>query len=523
MLAIQIDGIDNQYMSIESDTPWGEQSFERERQWYAHLDTNPEETLRFTKADYSRHRQAALDDPEYDLFDHLMPTDRPKHDIGRYVMRHGIRVPIIASIEEWQAALHAGTAMLRSELRQDYAGYSGLLSSMVIPQHITYPLDERGFCSYVQDIDPETGKFVPMQTVQGPVQAQLDLSEMKLLRGRDWYEQRHAIGGTALRQSLHNMLIDGLYDGSVNPTAIMRLMRWQTEELRHCQEAAEHGYMPQYLTEAEVSRWRYIPGINVRVFRDPVIEGKYYIGGRDAHHHWEVTDGRDSPDVEAYDKGVYRGYHAPGTPEYTLPTQQIIDLYEKVRTLPYFDQRQAPVMEFQYGDDGELYFLQYLKTGRTIGDPGEFSLPVTDSSLVINSVRGATAKKGEQVRVYIEPRRLARSMKDQAIFVGLGIGYRGHPEQVAVMQSRIAITYGLNFKDNHWTSTTLTRPPVALGLWDSSNGAADERFTMLSRQRPQRTVWEPIDTETEYINAHITSNGRQAVIDSDWELRTEQI
>lgn len=523
MLAIQLSDRHNPTMSSELDTPWGEQSFERERRWYAHLDVDPAETHRFTKADYSRHREAALSDPNYDLFDHVMPTDRPKHDIGRYVMRHGVRVPLIASLEEWQAALHAGTAMLRSELRQDYAGYSGLLSSMVVPQHITYPLDERGFSSYVMADDPKANRLIPTQTVQGPVQARVDLSKMELLRGRGQYELQNAIGGKALRDTLHGMLVDGLYDGSVNPATLMRLMRWNTEELRHYGEAAANGFAPQYLEDATASRWRYIPGINIRIFRDPVVEGKYFIGGRDAHHHWEITDGRDSPDMEAYDKSVYRGYAKPDEPEYTLPTQHIIDLYEKVRTLPYFDQRQAPVMEFQYGEDGELYFLQYLKTGHTIGDQGAFALPQTETALTINSVRGATTQDGEQVRIYMQPRRLARSMINQAIFVGTGIGYRGHMEQVAVMQSRIAIAYDLNFKDNHWTSAALTRPPVALGLWDNGDGTADERFTTLLQQRPQRTIWEPLDDRTEYIDAHIISNGRQATIDSDWELKTERI
>ncbi len=503
-------------MSIESAAPWGESAFESERRWFAHLPTDP--SLGITKEEYAHHRAEALRDPTYDLFEHCLPSGRPKADIGRYVMRYGINVPLITSLKAWQNALDEECGMLRSELRQDYSGYSGLLSSRVIEQRRTYPKDERDWEGVVCGID-ETGRRIERQTIEGPVQAEINLlPEGSWLNGH--YGMR-AIGSLAVCGQIHDLLAKGLYDGTVNPTTLMQLLYWNDEVGRHYQRASEYNYPPVDLEYAKASRWRYIPGVPVRVFRDPVVEGKYFIGGRAAHHHWETTIGRDSPDFEAHDKGVYRGYQKPDTPEYMLPAQKIIDLYEKVRTLPYFDQRQVPVMEFQYGEDERLYFLQYLKTGLQLSDPGEFYLPRSRSSVTAHAVRGATSREGVQVRIYLDPARLSPVLRGQGIFTGLGINRIGHAEQAAVVSASVAvIDGGLNFKDDHCDSAALTRPAVTISLWDGV-GEADERFSSLPR--PYKFVPGEEQSQTlTYINARVTSNGRKATIDSDWVVREQE-
>ena len=55
--------------------------------------------------------------------------DRPKFGIGRYVQDCGFDVPLIKNWADWQKALEEKSAMIRSELAQDYAGLSGLLNS----------------------------------------------------------------------------------------------------------------------------------------------------------------------------------------------------------------------------------------------------------------------------------------------------------------------------------------------------------------------------------------------------------
>ena len=60
------------------------------------------------------------------------------------------------------------------------------------------------------------------------------------------------------------------------------------------------------------------------------------------------------------------GHYRTAEEGYLFLTKPVIEMYEKVHILPYFDATELPVMEMQYGDDGMLYFLQYLKTGNKL-------------------------------------------------------------------------------------------------------------------------------------------------------------
>src|ERR1041385_3469411 len=82
---------------------------------------------------YSAHEKAEADrlaatDETYDFYEAL-PPQQPKFEIGQYVADQGIRVPMISDQADWEKAFDEGTAMLRSEMPQDYKGLSGLLSS----------------------------------------------------------------------------------------------------------------------------------------------------------------------------------------------------------------------------------------------------------------------------------------------------------------------------------------------------------------------------------------------------------
>lgn len=491
--------------------PWGEARFRRDRTWYARLASYDSST---SQQDYHLLRDRALEDASFDLFDRFMPTGRPKHDIGRYVLRHGIPVPLIRSLPEWQYAFRSGFAMLRSEMPQDYAGLSGLLSSKVFGLQIRYPKKENDredlpqITGYSEDRTP-----IIDRKVEGPVEV------LPEVIGRN-----SSIGTVAVSNTLEKLYRDGLLNGTIDPARYMRQEFWEGEHIFLQEEAISHRYRIDSLglSYAEASHWRFIPGINVRVFRDPVIEGKYYIGGKESHHVWEVYDGRDSADVKAQDKMRWRRGDEDGPFEYTLPTRKIIDLYEKVRNLSYFDQHQAPLLEMQYGDDGRLYFLQYLKTGQVVGDPGEFPLPNGRNITRVNHVRGATSKDGERVRVYIDPSVFTVRMENQAFFSDSNLSRRNLSAQVACLVGRVVIlNANLSFKDNHFNSSPLYRPPTAIGLWDDL-GEGERRFEELMIQIPRDSRYERVKN-VHYIDAVVTSNGRAATIDSDWELKDESI
>lgn len=502
-------------MSIERDNPirqdWVEPGFAFE----------PMLILKLNRQgfDYDEVTARASSDPAFDLFETVLPTDKTKYDIGRYVMGHEIDVPLISNIRDWRAAMLGGVAMLRSDGKSDYTGMSGIFTSHVIGQVEVYPRDENG----IQD----RGASRPVRTDED---------------GQVWYGFKRLYEGPIAREpgfsdgdqpwlsedenkeiaAKNSRYIAGLLDGTANATEIMKEKFWRLEREELLEHLNRNG-IPSYAVDTEgveASRWRYIPGINIRIFRDPVIEGKYYIGGRDAHHHWEITDGPDSPDLEGHTKAFYRGRVKSEEPEYTLPTKQIVDLYEKIRELPYFDRTQAPVMEMQYGDDGKLYFLQYLKTGQKIQDCGEFELPNAPNSVVCHNVRGFTDESGESMRIYIDPSKFTRAMEGAGVFIDFDL--RGEVSQYAAMHSRLAIVeQNLSFKDNHVTSAPLFRPPLAIGLWDQ-HGDARQKFMNLAEQCPFRDAWTHV-REVEYIDAIVTSNGRQATINSDWQLRTQHL
>ena len=490
-----------------SQFPWGRTSFAESVFWDGSSQMTP---------NHQEHLEQALADPHYDFFSHHMPSHRPKHDIGRYVASHGIPVPLIDSMEQWQRAFLSGKAMLRSELPQDYSGLSGLLYSHKFILHETYPKDEHGNEEF-----RASWRDSP-RTYEGPPQATVSLGQSELLQDR-YADYLRTLGSTALVTSIRKQFTEGLYSGSLNPDAFMTLAHWQRDFDNIVQHATSSGLpMPAaWLEDARTSRWEYIPGVNIRIFRDPIVEGRYFIGGRDAHHHWETTGGRGSPNLEAYPKSVYRGAEkTPDSLEYTLPTRQIIDMYETVRQLPLFDSRQAPVMEMQYGDDGELYFLQYLKTGHHITPTPVFALPTGRDIVTVHDVRGATDPSGEQLRIYLDPRKFGKAMYRQAFYADYNLETSGRSLQMTSLDSRVMIiNYFLSFKDNHFDSSPLTRAPIALGLWDDV-GEAEERFraVMSSQEAAQRRRIK----ET-YINAAITSNGRQATIASDWQIHDEQL
>jgi hypothetical protein len=472
-----------------SGPEWGEASFQAERQWYGRLSADAE-AYEDERSTYREHRERALLDPEYDLFDHFMPTGRPKYDIGRYVMRHNVRVPLIRSMKEWQLALMSGDGLIRSEHRQDYAGYSGLYTSQTLETEDHLPAGE----------DPYFSHWDKERTVQGPVHRTLE-------------PRMYANGLDALRPAI----AEALYQGTIDPSDFMRLGYWNYQYENNFGGIDKSGIRPSRMLS---SRWRHVRGVNIRVMRDPVIEGKYFIGGQDAHHHWQITDGRDSGPLQAFTKGVYRGY-GTGDPLYELPSDRIVDLYEKVRSLPFFDNTQVPVLELQYGQDEKLHFLQYLKTGLTVDPVPKFRLPSGQGVVKVHDVKGATSRDGERVRIYLDPVTLTKNMEDQAFWIAYHLSDNFKTQQASRMAKVILLDYFLGFKNNHFASAPLTRAPVTLGLYDGI-GEGVRAINTVAAKRPIRQFgpnWH--GDQVEYIDATVTSNGRQATIESDWEMRVE--
>ncbi|MGB4758621.1 MAG: hypothetical protein WBP26_01045 [Candidatus Saccharimonadales bacterium] len=437
----------------------------------------------------------------------------PKREVGEYVRRQGFPVPLISTPKEWQDSMRRGTAILRSEHPQDYDGLSGVVDSRLLYNEYHYPKSKNGEPEHIASRHAYDGWYGAGRKYEGPLQAKTHVTP-------------YMFDSPPQTEEAADLLRKKLFDGSVSIDDFMYYGVWQNQ-LKHVYGLAdEWGYGNMLCTNLDymrTSRWEYIPGVNIRIFRDPVIDGKYYIGGRDAHHTWIVTDGYDSPDVEAHTKRGWRNGETPETREYTLPTNRIINMYEQIRNLPYFDQAQAPVMELQYGDDGQLYFLQYLKTGHTIKDPGEFRLPTGSGIVTINEVRGITKKHGESVKIYLDPSHLGWQMHGQGFYMDFDLSH-GMPAQVASsIGSVVVLNYMLSFKDNHYDSAPLYRPKVVLGLYSllAGKGSPDAaaRFASICNENTPRLPSNYVS----YILASVVSNGRQATISSDWWPRTERL
>lgn len=451
--------------------------------------------------------EQALADPTFDYFDAL-PThvlDRPKYQIGRYALKNGISVPLLRSQAEWERTFQSGNAFLRSERHTDYTGMSGLDESIYLSPSYAYPstegvppeLLERNY----EDFDMSHGRWT---NIVGP--------ENQLIRGPRLVEDSET------NELLQRTIMEGLKTGRVGFDEYAALQR--------------HGAATQMRrgeSRLTYSPWRRLGGINLSVMRDPVVEGRYYVGHTRTHHYvWRVDDGNTSDDLMAMrDSDMhfraqrnqlrpqdYGWYKDPI--DYILPTAELIDTYEAIRTLPYFDQRQAPVMELQY-DRGRYHFLQYLKTGRMLDDPDEFELPSGPGVAKNKAVLGATKPEGETMRVYLDATP-AGEVQAEGYYVSSNLAYK---QSIAMGARAIIWDHFLGMKTNHYDGSFLTRPPVVFALW-GGGGELEKAILKVSGEvstirhnSPDRSI-RPVY----YINATLTSNGREGTVESDWQIRT---
>ncbi len=406
-------------------------------------------------------RQEYIDSPNLDYFDRYRPR-RPKYEIGLYVAEQGFPVPLIRNMEEWQAAFRNGMAMLRSEMPQDYDGYSGLLDSRVIS---------------------------PRNILGNIVGGLLDNS------------------GLSFKQALAEQLYKGLETLEFDPVTYMRTFVWSSERLTV--EAARLGIELDFYTGHEnVSTWRYVAGTNIRVFRDPSVDGRYHLG---------FTGERNFGQGVIIDTADYQTTIMPYNGKNEVDIERVIQFYEDIRTLPRFDARQAPLIEMQYGDDGELYFLQYLKTGHLIDPRKPFEISQTQDSVVALEARGVTPETGLDMKIYICPPELREHMRGEAFYVDW-MDHRRLAHQIMSTWGEIVInnTY-LSLKDNHFDSSPLIRPRVALSV-DTDEPRFQKLFNIV------RALGDGDAANTAvYVNARIVANGLEGRIDSDWIPQYEDL
>lgn len=418
--------------------------------------------------------QCAFTDPTFDYYSACRPL-QPKFEIGQYVADQGFNVPLITDKADWEKAFDDGTAMLRSEMPQDYDRLSGLIPS------------ERLAHSHAQEWAKTDNEFV---------------------------------------SQLGKLVISGLRSGELNPTAYMEMFRgqymtWPFYKEEITKSAAIFGAIDQIqMYHTSASKWRYVEGTNVSVFADPNVEGRYHFGV--LPYYPENPDRYRSIGGYQFDLGEYdtpKQYRKHDVPFVARP---FVEYYNQIRNLPRFDNTQCPVLELQQDPEGNIYFLQYFKTGQKQQLTEPFDLPKSDDTLLTLNVRGVTTPEGKNMRMYMAPNLLTKGMEGEAIFCGL-IQPRGIEVQFA---SRVAAfilheAY-ISFQNNHFDASPLYRPNLAAGLSDSyhSNESILQKVGKTVREALFNKV-SPFSREiVPYIDIKVTSNGHEAAIESDWEIKT---
>lgn len=423
----------------------------------------------FEEDDLARQREAdsqrATTDPSFDYFIENRPR-QPKFTIGQYVAEQGFRVPIIETQAAWEAAFDDETAMLRSEMPQDYDGLTGLLSS----ERLVYSPWKRAKSAYSKEL-----------------------------------------GGVILR---------GLRSGELDPTTYMTYMRlnhgWASSKVDTQQLASMFGVECGIWGES-ASRWRHVPGDNVIMFGDPHVAGRYYFGVDP----WMTSD-HDYESVGGYmiDADKYDEPFQFSKPRRGFTARPFVDLYERIQQLPLFDNTVSPVLELQRDSNGDIHFLQYLKTRQRHDFVEPFDLPSGNDVIKMDNVRGITSPEGRGMCLFITPERMPDRMRGQAIFCSLIRPLRLHVQLASEMAGFVLHEAYISFKDNHFNSSPLYRPPLAAGLTTGEywNDPLVRKFNHLlmeasfARDRDHDAV--------DYVDIKVTSNGRQATIETDGLVHT---
>jgi hypothetical protein len=433
---------------------------------------------RFIDPDEEAFRQAQeqeiLTDPTRDYYDEFR-AQQPKYEIGEYVASFGFNVPLIRDLSEWQAALDGDEAMLRSEAPQDYSGYSGILASKRI---------------HVERVGFDGQATAPWLDVLDSYDAAPDY-----------------------RRKYGQLLYEGLRGGNVNPGYFLKTHYWDRYgRFTHISLGVE-GIPPVELYDESASSWRSVAGTNIRVFRDPNVDGRYHMG---------LMHDRGFIAGYTFDKEHHDAKVMPDRATKEVKIAQVIELYEAVRTLPRFDQRQVPLMELQLDEEGQLHFLQYLKTGQQLELIEPFPLPASDG-IHTDNVRGITPPEGKEFKMYISPRKATKQMKGEGFYFDI-FHIRGLATQFYSMIGGVVVHEAyVSMKDNHFGSAPLYRPGIALGLRAYRHRHAGKKLQELVDDVQGKTVYDRRPDRSLHVNAKVTSNGREAVLESDFEPHYEEV
>lgn len=268
----------------------------------------------------------------------------------------------------------------------------------------------------------------------------------------------------------------------------------------------------EYLNELTFSYWEFINGLSLAINADSSIEGRHHISIMKDSKNWaQLVSEKDSSKITPISSEGIIQANAENI-------KQLIYQYELIRGLPIFDPTQCPIMEFQLGDDGKLYFLQYHRT-RSFSQ-ATFTIE-NPQRLQKRFVRGATPRKGIDVPTIIT------SMFNHASDV---VDYRlisGYPGNCSVYVGNMPFQTWLSpqlqaqfitddfarrisyLHKGHLSRSALFKPNIVIEI------PLDEILYITEGHRDRIILREYNNGYTEYIETaklHVVSDGNNAIV-----------
>lgn len=164
----------------------------------------------------------------------------------------------------------------------------------------------------------------------------------------------------------------------------------------------------EFIDQFSFSWWQYVPGINMTITADSAIKGRYHITTAEGHEENNLL--RYYALIIIENNRVVQYFYdslreLPGQSLQILNNlDKLIRIYEQIRSLPKFDPKHCPTMEFQAKIKGErvdLYFLQYHRTREFDASDFELDEHSPIGTVEFRDVRGKTPKGGIDCRVVI--------------------------------------------------------------------------------------------------------------------------
>ena len=150
---------------------------------------------------------------------------------------------------------------------------------------------------------------------------------------------------------------------------------------------------------------------------------------------------------------------------------------------------------------------------------------MSNETITLNDVRGVSNTHGKEMKLFITPARLTSKIVGQGIFCNI-IQPGGFETQLA---SRIAgfILHEayISFQNNHFDSSPLYMPPLAAGIdgaYEKTDLSMIKKLGKLFEQGTSGIFHRFNGKKVAYLEIKVISNGREAAIESDWELKSSE-